>query len=390
MKEQEFIKLHLNNKISEIALLLSKRTDLDKDYIINQINGLQKAKNKLPEFFKNAGIIYPATISIEQCSSESTAIYKSKIIEGNTLADLTGGFGIDSYYFSKKFKEVTYLEPNKDLFNTTCENFKTLKANNIKTVNQNAESFLNENTQYFDIAYIDPSRRNNNQKVFMLADCTPNIVELQYDIFNFSPKILVKTSPILDIKQSIKELKTVSKIWIVSLNNDCKEILYLLDKNSTEEIILNTLNLSKINQEFSFTLKKEEVAEVEYSDPLNYFYEPNTSILKAGAFKSLCNVFNVKKIAPNTHLYTSENLVDNFPGRIFKVKHILPYQPKAFKKLGVKKANVSCRNFKDNVEQVKKKLNLKDGGNVYVFAINDNIEKPVIIVGNRIKNIQLP
>ena len=379
MKEQEFIKLHLNKKVSEIALLLSKRSDLDKDYIINQINGLQKAKNKIPEFYSNTQIIYPATISIEQCSSEKTAIYKSEIIKGKSLIDLTGGFGVDSFYFSKKIKEITYTEPNSELYKTVSDNFKTLYANNITTINKTAEDFLNNNIQKFDLAYIDPSRRNENQKVFMLADCIPNIVDLQHDIFKIAPQIIVKTSPILDIKQSIKELKTVSEIWVVSVNNECKEILYLLERNDTPEVKINAINLGNKNQNFSFTFNTEENITVDYSEPLNYLYEPNTSILKAGAFKSLCTVFGLKKIAPNTHLYTSEKPINNFPGRIFKIEQTLAYQPKTFKKLSVKKANVSCRNFKDSVEQVKKKLNLKDGGDVYVFATTENSGKPILI-----------
>lgn len=383
MKEQEFIKLHLNKKISDIALLLSKRSDLDKNYIINQINGLQKAKNKLPEFYKNSDIIYPATISIEQCSSEQTATFKSKIINGNSLIDLTGGFGIDSFYFSKTIRDVTYIEPSISLFNTACKNFKTLNATNINSVNKTAEEFLDSISHKFDIAYIDPSRRSENQKVFMLVDCIPNIIDLQDDIFKIAPQIIVKTSPILDIKQSIKELKTVSEVWVVSVNNECKEVLYLLSKNSTSEIKINTVNLGNQNQDFSFTFNEEEIADVEYSNPLDYLYEPNTSILKAGAFKSICSKYELKKIAPNTHLYTSEKPIENFPGRPFKIEQTLPYNPKPFKKLGIKQANVSCRNFKDSVEQVKKKLNIKDGGEVYLFATTNNNGNHILIVSTK-------
>lgn len=407
MTEQQFIQEHKNKKLPEIALLLSKQPDLDKYFIINQINGIQKAKNKLPEFYANPNILYPATISIEQCSSEQTAKYKSSLLRHSGLdpeshiIDLTGGFGIDSYYFSKFFKEVTYLEPNPELFDVVKQNFATLNIPNITLINSTCEDFLKTNTQKFDVAYIDPSRRNENQKVFMLADCIPNITELQHDIFKIAPKILVKTSPILDVKQSIKELKTVSEVWVVSVNNECKEVLYLLENKPTSNPKINTINLGNplsrgedfvhlpqaddykirgVLQEFNFDFKTEENTSVNYSEPLNYLYEPNTSILKAGAFKSVCKQFNVKKIAPNTHLYTSENVIENFPGRTFKIEHLLPYQPKAFKKLGLKKANVSCRNFKDNVEQVKKKLNLKDGGDSYVFAATNSGEKPILIL----------
>ena len=380
MTEQQFIEKNLSKSLPEIALLLSKYADLNKDFIINQVNGLKKAKNKLPEFFQNKDIQYPATISIEQCSSEQTAEYKSKLVEVESVIDLTGGFGIDSYYFSKKAKEVTYIEPNEDLFKTVSQNFNTLNAKNITCVNSNAEDFLASNSNLFDLAYIDPSRRNENQKVFMLGDCIPNIVDLQNDIFKITSKILVKTSPILDIKQSIKELKTVAEVWVVSVNNECKEVLYLLDKNFDKGTKINTINLTKEKQVYSFTYNQEEISTVEYSVLQTYLYEPNTSILKAGAFKSICAKYDLKKIAANTHLYTSEKPTQNFPGRTFKIEQTLPYNPKNFKKLGIKKANVSCRNFKDSVEEVKKKLNLKDGGDTYIFALLDNSKKPILTI----------
>lgn len=399
MNELQFIEQYQNKKIPEIALLLSKQSNLDKDFILNQINGIQKAKNKLPELANTNGILFPAKLSLEQCSSEQTAIYKSGLNKFNSVIDLTGGFGVDSYYFSKKAKQVTYIEPNKNLFKIVEQNFKTLGANNVQTINSTCEEFLKTNTQKFDLAYIDPSRRNENQKVFILADCVPNIVELQTDIFNIAPKILVKTSPILDIKQSIKELKTVSEVWVISVNNECKEVLYLLEDKSTTNPQINTVNIGNSlstkdvilsgvegkekKQKFSFDFETEENTNTDYSEPLNYLYEPNASILKAGAFKSITQTFEVKKIASNTHLYTSENLIKDFPGRVFKIEKTIPYQPKAFKKLGIKKANVSCRNFKESVEQVKKKLNVKDGGDIYLFTTTDKNNKAVLFVNSK-------
>lgn len=389
MTEQEFIQQNLSKPLPEIALLLSKQPKLDKEFILNQINGLQKAKTKLPEFYNTLNLIYPSKLSLEQSSSEETAIYKSKLLnhaelDSASIVDLTGGFGIDSFYFSKQYKSVCYVEPQQQLFNTTSNNFKLLGADNIKTVNQTAEDFLNTNTQQFDIAYIDPSRRNENQKVFMLGDCLPNIVELQNTIFRIAPKILVKTSPILDLKQSIKELKTVSEVWVVSVNNDCKEVLYLLENKLTPEIKINTVNLSTTNQYLSFTFNEEENSIPDYSEPLQYLYEPNASVLKAGAFKSVCKNFDLKKLAPNSHLYTSATAIENFPGRSFKITQLLPYNTADFKKLGLKKTNVSCRNFKESVAQVKKKLNLKDGGDTYLFATTDNNNKPILLVVNKL------
>ncbi|MCB9360938.1 MAG: RsmD family RNA methyltransferase [Flavobacteriales bacterium] len=400
MDSQSFIQQHKTKSLPEIALLLSKHPELDKEFIINQINGLQKAQKKLPEFYANNNIIYPATISIEQCSSEQTAIFKAtticnaeqrRSIKPESIIDLTGGFGVDSYYFSKQFKEVTYLEPNLELFETVTTNFKNLNANNINCLNTTTEQFLITNTQKFDIAYIDPSRRNENQKVFMLADCIPNIVDLKEAILQIADSILVKTSPILDIKQSILELEAISHIWVVSIDNECKEVLYLVGKENNTTPEINTINIiplhgkimSGLKQEFSFNYSKEEITIVEFSEPLSYIYEPNTSILKAGAFKSITKGYDVKKIAQNSHLYTSDKLIIGFPGRSFKVNTVLPYQPKAFKKLGIKKANITCRNFIDSVAQIKKKLNLTDGGNEYIFATTNCNEKPILIVTNK-------
>jgi hypothetical protein len=384
MTETQFIQENLAKPLPEIALLLSKQPELDKEFILNQINGLQKAKTKLPEFYNTPNLIYPSKLSLEQSSSEETALFKSKLVKGNSLVDLTGGFGIDSFYFSKIYKSVCYVEPQQQLFKTVVNNFNLLGADNIKTVNQTAEDFLKTNTHQFDIAYIDPSRRNENQKVFMLGDCLPNIVELQEAIFKIAPKILVKTSPILDLKQSIKELKTVSKVWVVSVNNDCKEVLYLLENKLTPEIKINTVNLSTTNQYLSFTFNEEENSTPNYSEPLQYLYEPNASVLKAGAFKSISTQFKAYKLAPNTHLYTSATAIENFTGRSFKITDVLVYNTANFKKLGLKKANVSCRNFKETVEQVKKKLNLKDGGDTYLFATTDNNNKPILVVANKV------
>jgi precorrin-6B methylase 2 len=379
MDESKFIELNKNKSLPEIALELSK-TNLDKDFILAQINGIQKAKNKLPEFYNTEKIIYPPKLSMEQCSSEQTGIYKSQIINGERLIDLTGGFGIDSFYFSKTYKHVTHIEQNKALSEIANKNFKLLKVQNIKTLNSTAEEFIQTTKVKADIVYIDPSRRNENQRVFKLDECLPNIIELAPEIFKISDKILVKTAPLLDIKQTLKDLKNVTQVWVISVNNDCKEVLYLLEKDKAIEPILNTINLTKNKQEYSFNYLFELNSSVDYSSPESYLYESNASILKAGAFNSICNQFNLKKIAINSHLYTSNNLIENFPGRTFKIEKTITYSTKEFKKLGIKKANVNCRNFKNNVEETKKKLQLKDGGNYYIFATTDNNNKPILII----------
>jgi hypothetical protein len=386
MTELDFIEANKQKPVADLALLLSKKPDLDAAFILAQINGIQKAKNKLPAFYNTPNIIYPTKLSMEQCSSEKTGIFKSTLFRHSaldaesSLIDLTGGFGIDTFYFSKQFKQVTYIEQNQELFETVKSNFEKLKANNIDLINSTAEEFLATTNKKADVVYIDPSRRNENQRIFKLDECTPNIIELAPVIFKIADKILIKTAPLLDIKQSLKDLKCVSKVWVISVDNDCKEVLYLMENGNTKEPQINTINLTKTDQEFHFNFLEESETNSINSEPKKYLYEPNASILKAGAFNSIAKKYELKKIAPNTHLYTSEELIEHFSGRTFKIENTLAYQTKDFKKLGINKANVSCRNFKENPEQVKKKLKIKDGGETYLFATTDLNNKPILII----------
>jgi 16S rRNA G966 N2-methylase RsmD len=376
----DFIKNNQHKSLSEIALLLSKHPELDKNYILNQINGLQKAKLKLPTFYENENIIYPVGLSMEQCSSEQTAIFKSTLIKGKTAIDLTGGFGVDAYFFSKQFSEVSYVEQNAELFEIVKKNFQVLNAP-IQCYQTSCENFLQKNIKKFDLAYIDPSRRDETKRVFKLTECTPNVIELLPQLLKTAKQILIKTSPLLDIKQTLKDLDKVSKVWVVSVNNDCKEVLYLLEESTKKNPPIVAINLVKTFEEkFEFNYDDVIKLAVDFSQPLSYLYEPNASILKAGGFKSIAKQFNLKKLAANTHLYTSEKLIVDFPGRSFKINHTLEYNEKTFKALGIKKANITTRNFTDSIEQIKKKLKLSDGGNDYVFATRDLNDKPILIV----------
>jgi 16S rRNA G966 N2-methylase RsmD len=207
MNQTKFIAENKNKSLPEIALQLSK-TNFDKATILAQINGIQKAKKKLPEFYNTPNIVYPSKLSMEQCSSEKTGLFKSNLFRHSgfdpesSLIDLTGGFGIDSFYFSKTVKKVIHIEQNTELSNIAKTNFKLLKANNIKLINSTAEEFIKNTTEKADIIYIDPSRRNENLRVFKLDECVPNIIELAPEIFKITEKILVKTAPLLDIKQT--------------------------------------------------------------------------------------------------------------------------------------------------------------------------------------------
>lgn len=374
-----FIQQNLDKPLSEIALLLSKHPELDKNFILNQINGLQKAKLKLPTFYQNKAIVYPVGLSMEQCSSEQTALFKSQLASGKTAVDLTGGFGVDAYFFSKQFDEVSYVEQNQELFEVVQHNFKVLNAP-IKCYQTSCEDFLSKNTKTFDLAYIDPSRRDENKRVFKLAECTPNVIELLPQLLKTAQQVLIKTSPFLDIKQTLSDLKSVSKVWIVSVQNDCKEVLYLVNKTADNNPEIIAVNIAKNTSTFVFDYEKESTVFVDFSEPQTYLYEPNASILKAGGFKSIAAQFGLNKLAVNTHLYTSNELITNFPGRVFKITNTLDYNEKSVKTLGLKKANIATRNFPDSIEQIKKKLKITDGGNNYLFATRNLYDKLILMV----------
>jgi 16S rRNA G966 N2-methylase RsmD len=379
-----FIQSNLDKPLSEVALLLSKHPELDKHFILNQINGLQKAKLKLPSFYQNKAIVYPVGLSMEQCSSEQTALYKSQLVSGKTVVDLTGGFGVDAYFFSKQFDKVSYVEQNQELFEVVQHNFKVLNAP-IHCYQTSCEDFLDKNTQLFDLAYIDPSRRDESKRVFKLAECAPNVIELLPQLLKTAKQIIIKTSPLLDIKQTLNDLQLVSKVWVIAVNNDCKEVLYLVEnsKNGNPEIV--AVNLSKNTSTFSFNYENETNTAVDFSAPLSYLYEPNASVLKAGGFKSISAQFKLFKLATNTHLYTSNNLIHDFPGRAFKITQALEYNEKIVKALGLKKANISTRNFPDGIEQIKKRLKIIDGGNDYIFATRDSNDRPVLIICEKVE-----
>ena len=227
------------------------------------------------------------------------------------LLDLTGGFGVDSFFFSKIAKEVHFVEPNNNLLEVAKHNHHVLGATNLHYYNSTAEKFLDSlsSAMKFDMLYVDPSRRSKGgQKVFSLSQCEPDLIKLQHKIWQFTDNLLIKTSPLLDIKLGIKELPHVKKVYVISVHNECKEVLFYCEKNFLSEPSIVAINLDDEESSFSFSFSDEEKAEVQYEDPLVYLYEPNASILKAGAFKSIGARFGIYKLHPNTHIYTSDHL----------------------------------------------------------------------------------
>jgi 16S rRNA G966 N2-methylase RsmD len=378
---QDFINLNIGNDISKLALQKNPFQQMDYLYILNQIAAKTKAKDKLPTFFNAENIIFPSKISVEQTSSEITAKYKSEIVSGKNLIDLTGGFGVDDLYFSKKIKSVIHCEINKELSEIVSHNFEMLKILNIECKTADSLHILNTLNEKFDWIYIDPSRRNDLKgKVFMLKDCLPNVSENLLFYFKYSKNILIKTAPILDISAGLLELSNVKVIHILAVENEVKELLWILELDYDGEIEIKTININKnIEEKFNFILNKNQ--EIPYfSLPQKYLYEPNAAIMKSGGFNEVAIQFGLNKLHQFSHLYTS-NKKNPFCGRVFEIDFCIPYNKSEMKKhFGNQKANITIRNFPETVENIRKKFKTKDGGNRYCFfTTNANDEKIVLI-----------
>lgn len=382
---QKYIDANLESAISKLALQKNPFPDIDWKLILNQIETKAKAKEKLPTWFSSKQIIYPSKISLEQTSSEITALYKSKLVEGIKLLDASGGFGVDDYFFSKKTNQVYHCEMNEELSSIVAHNFKILKADNCICIVGNSTETIEKLNQTLDWIYIDPSRRNESKgKVFMLKDCSPNVPDLIELYFNYSKNILIKTAPILDISAGISELKHVKEIHIVAVNNEVKELLWVLENNFTGQVTLKAANLTEKNEEL-FTFNLDSTNNSIYSLPEKYLYEPNAAIMKSGGFNEVSNQFQLKKLHQHSHLYTSNELI-SFPGRVFEIQEIVPFSKVEMKsKLENQKSNITIRNFPDTVENIRKKWKIKDGGELYSFFTTDAQNNKIVLLCKKIK-----
>lgn len=382
---QEYITLNINSDVSMLALQKNPFLDTDWASILNQIAVKQKAKIKLPTWFNTEKIIYPNKISLEQTSSEKTAKYKAELVAGNSLIDLTGGFGIDDYYFAQNINQVIHCEINEVLSEIVSHNLKQLHIENIKCIPEDSLNVLKNLNQQFDWIYIDPSRRNEAiGKVFMLKDCLPNVPELIDLYFGFSSNIMIKTAPILDITAGLSELKNIKTIHIIALDNEVKELLWILEKNYSGTIQIISCNLNK-DQTEKFAFKYGNLSISNYSLPKKYVFEPNAAIMKSGGFDEITNRFEIEKLHPNSHIYTSDKQID-FPGRVFKIEHCIAYNKLNMKShLENKKANVTTRNFPETVDNIRKKWKIKDGGNVYCFFTTDINNTKIVLLCTKLK-----
>lgn len=406
-------------QVADLALQRSKYkhlTDEEWRWFLQQVEGRERTADKLPTFAAIEDWWYPVRLSCEQCSSELTARYKAHIIGFSNLPifqssnrkciDLTGGYGVDTFFLSELFEETDYVEQNAELcriaeHNKEIKNEK-LKIKNISIHNCTAEEFLSNDKRpltidQYDLIFLDPARRDSHGgKVFRLGDCTPNVVELMPDLVShLAPggRIMLKLSPMIDLTQAIKELQTPHgrpsreeikwDIHVVAVKNEVKEVLLLShQKSDVSTQTITAIDLDKKEQAFVFTREEEKAATVSFVhgtlSPCTFLYEPNAAILKGGAYKLVSERFGLQKLDVNTHLYVSDKFVEHFPGRVWKISPLPSPKERV-----ISQANVIVRNYPLTAEQLKKKLHLRDGGTAYVIGCRVN-GKPVLFSAERV------
>jgi len=378
-----FIEENIKADVRSLALQAKKYPQVDMAMAVVQIAGRQIAEAKLPSWYRTGGLLYPKHLSMEQCSSEVTALYKTSLVEGETFADLTGGFGIDCSFLSRKFKKADYVERQAELCELASHNFPLLGLE-IEVHNEDGVEYL-KRMDPVDYLFLDPARRDGHGgKTVAISECEPDVSTLEDLLVEKAKTVMVKLSPMLDLSLALKTLKNVREVHVVSVNNECKELLLILQKQSiSSEVSIHCEHIvNDLHQHFVFTQEQERISDCPLTLQVEaYLYEPNASILKAGAYRSLTQSYEVKKLHPSSHLYVSSHLIEDFPGRRFQVEAVSGFGKKELKTFlqGMEKANLTIRNFPSSVADLRKRLKLKEGGEDYIFATTLADESKVLI-----------
>lgn len=379
-----FLKDHWNDDPTMLLLQSVRFPEVDMAWVAQQIKGRRKAKEKIPSWYQNENIIYPPTISMEQCSSEHTARYKAALCKGYSLLDLTGGFGIDTAFMAANFVKVTYVERSNELASIAAYNFNLLGLSKIDVVSRDSVELLYAQDEV-DWLFIDPARRKENQqKAVLLEDCEPDVLKHQAQLLVKASNVLIKLSPLFDVVELSRLFPNAVAIHIVSVDNECKELLLHLDRESHTSTAIVCANILKGGelQQFSFLLCDEGLMSVPISSEVqSYLYEPNASIQKSGGIKNFASAFGLQMLHQNTRLYTSDNRIEDFQGRRFKVESVFGFSKQELKTnlSGISKANITIRNFPLSMVDLRKKLGLQEGGDVYLFATTLSSGKKVLI-----------
>ena len=380
------IRQHLHDDVQQLALQRNRfpqLSDTDFRFLIQQVEGRQRTKDKLPSFAQIEDWWYPVRLSCEQCSSEATARYKAALIaplQPDVLIDLTAGYGVDTFFMAEHAQEAHYVERNPELCHIAQHNF-SLARPHIRVHNTTAEEFLASSPHLLSphrLIYLDPARRSQSGgKVFRIEDCEPNVTEILPTLRKLTSHIMIKFSPMLDITAAMRALGHDWDTHIVAVNNEVKEVLILTGKGSIYAVNICATHTDS----FVFNDEEEKKAQVSFaSDIEQYIYEPNAAIIKAGAYRLIGERYGIKKLDANTHLYTSDKLLPDFPGRKWQVQEVLTKHSALNTKL---KYSILTRNYPLSPDQVRKKLKLQDGDDLYIVGARLQ-GKPVLVLGDRI------
>jgi hypothetical protein len=368
---RQFVQDHLSEDPALLLLKYYGKVNFDLKEAVQQISARQKAAKKLPEWVAETRVIFPVSISLEQSSSEETAKFKADSLSGKLMIDLTGGFGVDSYYLSQNFDRSIYCEQKEELARIAQHNLEILAPAKFEIVIGDGLDFLEKANLHFELIYADPARRGTgNQKLYKLQDCQPDVVSSWDLMKSKSDQILLKLSPMLDISQAWLELPEIQKITVVSVKNEVKELLLHWEKGQTsDEKRIEVVDLGSDFPPFDYKIEEENAAQSSFGEVGKFIVEPISGILKAGAFRLFGARFRLKKLEANSHLYTSEEVPTSIPGRVFEVIRAISPKKQELKALFPSgKVNVICRNYSTGAEELKKKFGLKDGGNDFLIG----------------------
>ena len=383
-KTRDFIEQNLDADIRQLALKGCRDKDVDLDAAIRQIAGRQTARRKLPSLAALDGILYPPHLNMEQCSSEQTARYKAGICSSRpsskTLVDLTGGFGVDFAFMSETFDEATYVERNSELFAISSANMKIL-APKAKCLNEDGLEVLHR-LDHVSMIFMDPARRDHHgARTYGISDCTPNVLEIKDELLQKADVVMLKLSPMLDWHKAISDLgeQYIKEVHIVSVQNECKELLIVMQQQPAEPPTVYCVNDDSV---FSYHPSSISSNHISHHSSLIYLYEPNASIMKAGCFAEIEQAFEVSQLAPNSHLFASDQAIADFPGRKFRISAVTSMNKQELKQAlkDIRQANIAIRNFPMSVADLRKRLKLSEGGNDYIFATTLTEGKKVLII----------
>jgi precorrin-6B methylase 2 len=379
----QYISAHASDDVAHLALHPSKDPQVDMPMALQQIAGRQKAMEKLPEWYENPDILYPKKVSMEQCSSSQTADYKASLVEGNSFADLSGGFGVDTIALARKFEKGYYVEPQEELCELFQHNCKAFGINHITVINKTLEESFDQ-LEKVDVMYVDPSRRDvHGRRVVALEDCVPNLLEWKERLLEKCNTLMVKLSPMIDLHQILRQLPEVSVVHVVAVEGECKEVVCLLNEKTVTDVQVVAIDLHNNNNTlFNTTLQTERSAPLSIATEMGtYLYEPNAAVMKAGIFNSISQQFQIQKLEKNTNLFTSNELREDFPGRIFRIEAVHEFHPrKTAKEVShLESASIAVRNFPLTAEELRKTLKIKDGNACYLFGCTLSGNKKCVI-----------